>query len=313
MTQEHNGHIDPERMQAFLDGEISQEEMAVVQEHTVYCARCRSEIEAWEMLFSELDELEDEGPSVEFADRVMAGLAEPTTVEVDAKGWLWQGGRGVSARHLTPGRIQNFLDGRLSNRRAVQVELHLTHCELCTSEMERCETVMTALEGLPQLAPSEGFSERVMAQWRVESLISAVAPPSVPTRIKTWLGGFLPVTRKGWAVVTSAAAAPPAIVAFLSFFVFSRPLVTPSTLASFLWWKISDVGAAFASGVKGAVLESATLFRAYAVMDAAAGSPLILGAGAFVFCFMVLAALWVLYRYLIATQSVNGRYAQVSH
>jgi anti-sigma factor RsiW len=313
MTQEHNGHIDPERMQAFLDGEISQEEMAVVQEHTVYCARCRSEIEAWEMLFSDLDELEDEGPSVEFADRVMAGLAEPTTVEVDAKGWLWQGGRGVSARHLTPGRIQDYLDVRLSARRVNQVQLHLSQCELCSSEMERCETVMTALDGLPQLTPSDGFSERVMAQWRVESLISAVAPPSVPTRIKTWLGGFLPVTRKGWAVATSAAAVPPAIVAFLSFFVFSHPLVTPTTLASFLWWKISDVGAAFTSGVRGAVLESATLFKAYALFDAAAGSPLILGAGAFVFCFMVLAALWVLYRYLIATQSVNGRYAQVSH
>jgi anti-sigma factor RsiW len=313
MTQEHNGHIDPERMQAFLDGEISQEEMAVVQEHTVYCARCRSELEAWEMLFSDLDELEDEGPSVEFSDRVMAGLAQPTTVEVDAKGWLWQGPRPISARHLTPGRIQDYLDVRLSARRVNQVQLHLTQCELCSSEMERCTTVMTALEGLPQLAPSDGFSERVMAQWRVESLITAVAPPTVSTRIKAWLGGFLPVTRKGWAVVTSAAAAPPAIVAFLSFFVFSHPLVTPSTLASFLWWKISDVGAVLASGVKGAVLESATLFKAYAVLDAAAGSPLIVGAGVFVFCFMALAALWVLYRYLIATQSVNGRYAQVSH
>ena len=166
MTRDHSGHIDPERMQAFLDGELSQEEMAAVQEHTAFCARCQSEIEAWEMVFSELDLLGEVGPSEGFSDRVMAALPRAKTRRAWGWGWQWLAPKSYPTPHLGPGHIQDFLDGRMSTRQAARVEAHFSGCEMCAAEVERCREVLTALEGLPQLAPSDGFSERVMAQWR---------------------------------------------------------------------------------------------------------------------------------------------------
>ncbi len=67
-------HLTAERIQAFLDDALSRDERAEVQEHATTCGRCTAEVEAWQLLYSELGELPELSPAPNFGDRVLAGL-----------------------------------------------------------------------------------------------------------------------------------------------------------------------------------------------------------------------------------------------
>ena len=102
-------HLDPEKIQAFLDGQLSSGEMAGFQAHTAACARCRAEVEGWEFLFEELDELPLVEPTVGFMDEVMAALPAVAPAKNPVRRWL--GGRTRAIRHtrsvwVLPGSIR---------------------------------------------------------------------------------------------------------------------------------------------------------------------------------------------------------------
>ena len=65
-------HLTAERIQAFLDDALSRDERAEVQEHATFCGRCHTELETWQLLYSELGELPELSPAPNFRDRVLA-------------------------------------------------------------------------------------------------------------------------------------------------------------------------------------------------------------------------------------------------
>ena len=120
---------------------------------------------------------------------------------------------------------------------------------------------------------------------------------------------MVPQTRRAWAAVSGFAVTPAVTVGLLLWSVFSHPTLTASSLASFAWWKVSEL-AVGAWGVASAfAVESAGVFRIWETVGALPADPGILAAVGLAFAVGSLVSLWVLYTNLVATHTVDGRYA----
>jgi anti-sigma factor RsiW len=316
-----NMHLTAERIQGFLDGALSKEERVHVEEHATFCASCQAELDAWQLLYSELSELPGLAPSEGFASRVLAGLqvteptpevvAVPETSKAGAFGWLRHRAARV-AQHLGPERLQDYVDGVLPEPQMARIETHLDGCGACRTEAATWKELVRRIETLPELAPSAGFAQRVMAHVRIGQLVREPVAVSTRDRVLAWAGGLVPRTQKAWAVISGVAVTPATVVALLAYAVFSNPAVTPGYLASFLWWKVSGAATAVAGLAADTLFENAIMFYAYSALEALAGAPVL---GAMVTVSLAAATSvsgWVLYRNLFPTPKVDGQYATAS-
>lgn len=307
-------HLTAERIQAFLDDALSRDERAEVQEHATSCGRCKAEVEAWHLLYSELGELPELSPAPDFGDRVLAGLnkAVPAaSAEKRLLGWLRR--RAVRAvEHLDPERLQDYVEGILPARQMARVSAHLDACADCRREEKQWRGLIQGIEELPVMAPSSAFAGRVLGQVRIDRLAQPVAAGSAPRRALPWVGHLVPRTQRAWAVISGIALTPITVSALLAYAVFSNPLVTPGGLASFLWWRISGGANALWGFVADGLIESPIAFYAYSVLDLLAGAPTVTAMVAVSFAAAMGLSGWVLYRNLMTARAVDGNYARAS-
>ncbi len=301
-------HLTSEQIQEFLDGGLSPREEAVVREHLSGCSHCQSELEEWSLLFSELEGLPQVEPDPGFTRAVMSRIETRRPLGARVRGWLEERMPGAPRpeAHLPPERIQDYLDGLLPRRHAAGTGAHLEVCDGCREKVKGWERVFGALESLDRLAPSAGFSARVMARVRIPTPAPARWGARAAGRALAGIRTALPRTRKGWAVAGGVASAPTITMAALIYLVFSNSIITLESLATYSYWKASAVLTGLFTLVKDGLLESATLFRLYSLAEAAAVSPLLLGAGGLVFSLLSAGALWVLHRNLIVAPSDDG-------
>ena len=307
---EMNQHLTEQQIQGLLDEQLSEEEFADAQEHVVFCTRCQSDLEAWQLLYAELGGLDEVGPSSDFAARVLEHLP----AQEEAKSWRqrvrsWLTTRGRSAKeHLSPERLQDHIEGLVPARQVARIEAHLSGCTACRSDVSDWQGLFEGLGTIQSMEPSEGFYERVMAQHRVLQLVVAWDPASAKVGRFARLKRLVPRTRRAWAVIAGLAVPPITIGSVVLFEVFSNRALTPGYLASFLSWKVADWGTALLDGA----VESATALQAYAVIDFLAGSPLLALVGAVSFIALFASAGWVLYANLFQTPRTDHPYAHVS-
>ncbi len=304
-----DGHLSAETLQGFLEGELSTREHARTEEHLASCARCASELEAWRLLFEELGELPTLAPTASFSERVMAQVQPPKTLPWAARAAAYLG-LGASARHPSSDRLQDFVDGGLPHRQAARVRTHVERCPICADEVDTWNDLAATLGRVERLTPAPDFADRVMARVRI--------PEPVPVRVPEWrralaaAWGFVPKTRRAWAAICGVAVTPVTTLWLVLWTVVTHPAITPSGLASFAWWKASGVFSAAWGSLSRTALESESLFRLYSFLGSLAHSPSGLVAGFLVFSLGTMAAAWVLYRNLLTTQRVEGRYAHAS-
>ncbi len=315
-------HLNADRIQAFLDGSLGGEERVGVEEHATFCARCQAELEAWQLLFSELGELPELRPSEGFALRVLAGVERPVVLDPEVSGasdpakagrFGWLGPRAATAaRHVGPERLQDYVGRLLPARQMARVAAHLDACGACRTEAAAWSELVRRIEALPELAPSAGFRQQVMAQVRIRRPAPERATAGGRAGALAWARRLVPPTQRAWAALSGVAVTPITVAALLAYAVFSNPAVTPGYLASFLWWQVSAGLSAVAGLLADALLESAFVFQGYSVFKALAGAP---GAAAMVAVSLAGATSlcgWVLYRNLVLTQAVDGQHARVS-
>lgn len=313
-----NGHLTPEIAQALLDGVLEGDEARAAQAHVDTCARCRAEVEGWHLLFSELDGLGRLEPRPGFGDRVLADVdvRTPEALPWAARilGWLGlRKGWRSPARHLGPRGFQEYLEELVPERQRARMETHLETCARCDRELQAWRGLLARLESLPAFQPSAGFAEGVMARVRLaEAPAPAATPSRVAARVAGWLRRGVPGTRKGWAVASGVALAPTVALGTILYTVFSHPLLTPSSLAAFLTWKLGDMTRAVGSWVFDQVVGSATALYAVSAMDAVTAAPALVAAGGVLVAGLMMAATWILYRNLISTPSGDGSYANAS-
>lgn len=303
-------HLTSEQIQGFLDHGLSSDEASVVQAHLSVCPHCQEELEEWALLFNDLGNLEALAPGPGFAEGVMTSLPSKTSLPARLRHWLGRSDAPAAASpHLPSGGIQDYLDGTLPPREASATRDHLAACESCEEEVRSWQGLWSLLGALGHLAPAPGFAERVMARVRIPAPMPA--PWAVAgERIGEWVRGFLPRTRRGWAVAGGVASAPTITVAALFYLVFSHPLLTAGTFTTYVSWKASALFSSVFSAVAGAAVDSVTLFRAYSVLGILAESPLLVGVGGLAFSLLSAVALWVLHRNLVATKAPERSYAR---
>jgi hypothetical protein len=211
------------------------------------------------------------------------------------------------------------------------VEAHLAACASCRGEVKSWEAVFGSLDGVERLAPSPGFAERGHgpgpdprpSRFRCPGPFRRPHPyrwacwPTARLRgIPRVLGrGFalarrtFPQTRRGWAIAGGVASAPTITLVALLYLVFSRPLLTAGAFLAYASWKVSALLGSMAS-LLGTGCWLAPPSTASGALEALAVSPLLLGAGGFVFSLLCGIALWVLHRNLLVAPSNEG-YAHV--
>lgn len=306
--KDRHTHLDAERMQALLDGDLPDREAAAVHAEIAECTRCRAEFEGWQTLFGELGDLELHAPSADFEARVLENLPAPRRQRLLAGIF----GRSDDRAHATSEELQEHLDGRMAARASARLEEHLGQCAPCRTEMDGLHQVVTRLDGLTAFEPSPGFGEAVMARLRIQQMAQvALAPTSRRDRIVAWLRARMPSTGRSWGAVLGLGTVPAVTAALALQAVFSHDLVTLRNLVSFVGFKLSGVVDALAGAVEGVVADSTLLSRFWDVVQAIGASPT-MTAGTVALAFgSCLAALWVLYRNFIVPNG-EERYAQVS-
>lgn len=291
-------HIDTERMQALLDGDLSPADAADVRASIEACARCTAEFDAWQLLFEDLGELPTLEPSPAFRERVMEN------VPAGSPGLLGSRSRAAARAanaHVDASTLQDYLDRRLAARNIARVDRHLDRCTICRSELEEYRAVGRAIESLPQLAPSPEFGERVMAQVRVNQIAAVVmAPTNTSGHVLDWVRKRLPSSRQGWAAALGVSIVPVFTMLLMVRAVFSHELVTFGNLATFVRLQTSGLVASVGQALVTFAEQWAPAFLLDGVTLVGA-SPTLLAASAAIGSVAMMASAWVLYRNLFRT------------
>ena len=293
-------HIDQERMQALLDGELSPADAADVRTSIDACARCSAEFDAWQMLFDDLGELPSLAPSPAFRERVLEQVPSARPGLLGSRVRTRAAARAART-HVEAGVLQDYLDGRLAARNEARVDRHLDACAICRSELEEFRAVARAVESLPALAPSIDFAERVMAEVRINQIAAvAMAPTTSTGRIVGWVRSRLPSNRQGWAAALGVSVVPVFTLLLVIRSVFAHELVTLSNLAAYVRLQTSGLFASAGQALSTVVERWAPAF----VLDGAAAvgsSPTLMAASVALASVAVMASAWVLYRNLFRT------------
>lgn len=305
-------HLSDERLQALLDGDLSDRESLAASAHVRECEACRVRADEWRSLFVGLGELPTLSPSPAFRERVLeAAVPRPVGAGARVRGWLGLEGDAANPAHVGSARLQEYMEGRLAARTTARVEAHLDGCAVCRRELSAYEEVGRAVSRLPAYAPSEGFAEAVMAGFRVEQLARAVLQPTTRSaRVLGWLRNAVPSSRRGWAAALGVGVVPAVVASLAIYAVFSHPLVTVGSLASFAWFKVSTALTALVESVAAPFVANPLAARAWALLEPVLASSRLTALSATALSAFTLAALWILYRNVFSSDSEGQGYAQ---
>ncbi len=158
-----SNHLCPgqkETIHLYLDGELNPAEREVFVAHLRACQTCQALLAELQMVFAELDSLEETAVPTEIVSQVMANLVGCT-----------------SPAALCSGReesIHLFLDGELNPAEREAFVAHLEQCQVCRSLRVELQTLSAKLGFLEETFPSPGIVSQVMA--------NLPAPGSSPRR-----------------------------------------------------------------------------------------------------------------------------------
>jgi len=327
-------HLTAERIQGFLDGALSATEVADVQSHVTSCSHCQADLEAWQVLFSELGGLERLEPATALRWAILAGLDSVANSQLDkmlealehfspspafaAQVMVeWRAQSGTAAARVADVEVEALLAGLGHYQPAPAFAARVME------DWRGAAVAQTALEAeidgvfaeLGHFEPSVAFSQRVMAGVDVGALARRKQPTPLTALVRkaaAFAGRMVPRTRHAWAVISGVAVTPVSVVALLAYTIFSNPLATPANLAQFAWWRVSSAAAVLGESLQGLLLDSSMAMQAYSAFEYVGASPVMAAGGAFSFALMTCGALWVLYKNLIPTHWVEQSYARIT-
>jgi anti-sigma factor RsiW len=311
-------HLNSELLQALAEGELDPARMGPARAHLEGCGRCRAELEGWQLLFSELEELPDLGPAMGFADRVMTKVeVRPPWAQRIAdrlRRLVPRQGAPSGIRHLNVNGIHEYLDRQLGLRARQRVDEHLATCGRCRSEVEDWAPIFEGLQALPRFSPPQGFADAVMARVPVAAIAEAARSPEEAwtNRALAAARRFIPATRKGWAVVGGLVATPTAAMVAAVAAVILHPLLSFEGLLTFARWRLADaLGAGWLRALE-SFGGNPVVLRAWEVVSTLLQAPGMVAFGLVALWASVLAAAWVLYRHVIAPSFSTENHAKAS-
>jgi anti-sigma factor RsiW len=207
--------------------------------------------------------------------------------------------------HPSPERLEAFVEESLDGADAAVVGSHLATCEQCQLEVSELRSLFEAFAALPELAPSHGFADRVMAGVRVRRPWLEV--------VGEWVDRLTPDTNRGWALAAALVAMPVLVLAGSAWWLLSQPGMSPQAV----WLVVSSVTA------EGLVVGWQWALATFARSNLAAWlSGLMgvassvgrggLGLAAVMFATMTLASIYILYENLFRPRARRAEHASYS-
>ena len=138
--------------------------------------------------------------------------------------------------HPSTERLEAFVEESLDGADRAVVDSHLTRCSDCQAEVAELRTLFAALGDLPELEPSAGFADRVMARVRVRQPVLAAA--------SAWLDRVMPQSTRGWAAATAVFALPVVGATVLVAWLLAQPGVSAQGLWTFGTALVADAAVA---------------------------------------------------------------------
>lgn len=212
---------------------------------------------------------------------------------------------GVRNEMLHPAteEVEAYVAGSLSAADRATLESHLAGCPECTAEVEEWRALFAGLAALPQIEPSPGFADRVMAQVRVRQ------PWHV--RIVIMLRRFLPSTTGGWLLATAILALPVLTMGGALTWLISRPWLSLGDLWTYLGFRAEEFMTAIVRRVAIMILENQTslsiLEWVHQTMTAI-GAPGV-GIAALIGAVVMTLSVWTLYQNLFRDSTRGGSHA----
>lgn len=173
-------HLNAERLQAFLDGDLPEGERAAAEAHLDVCPRCAVELDVWRELMTDLDDLPALGPTGGFAERVMSAVHVPASTAAERPV------TPTASVHVEPDALQAYLDDVLDTRLVPDVERHLAACASCDAEATEWARLVTRLDTLSHFDPPAYFAEGVLARLPRAGVLPIAA------RMRSTIAGWVP-------------------------------------------------------------------------------------------------------------------------
>jgi anti-sigma factor RsiW len=258
-------HLSAEDLQSFLEGELTDTKHSEAEQHLELCRYCSAELGAWQSLFTTLGGLEAKEPQEGFQERVMTGVHLPVPIPIAARirsrvggliSWIWDS-------HISNDRLQEHLAGSLSARQVARIYAHLRSCEACASQAKAWQSVFSRLDKLDRAELNEGFADRVMEGVRLSRRPTSGTSEQVKGWAAWWDAVFVPQISRAWGVISVAGVISALALGFIVYLIFSDPLLTPGTLATYSWWQMTDALAWAITRLISLVMESGSVREVY--------------------------------------------------
>lgn len=205
----------------------------------------------------------------------------------------------MAEERIHPGteELNSFVEGDLHEAGRSAVEAHLVTCTACSEEVADLRSLFVAFESLPNLAPSSGFADRVMARVRVRRPAFAWA-----AGLWAWVDRITPSTTRGWAVAAAMLALPLLGASLFTAWLLSQPAVTPQSL----WMVTSGLASdALGSGWQAFINQVTTSATAIYVVELFEAARSVgrggIGLAAIMFITATAGSIYVLYQNLFRT------------
>jgi anti-sigma factor RsiW len=205
-----------------------------------------------------------------------------------------------SRLHLSDWTLDQLAEGELPADERSMAERHVDGCPACSARLATCRNLFTALSALPRFEPSHGFADAVLARTRMQP---------EPGLLAQWLRWATPTTRRGWALLIAALAAPALPILIAAVWLLTHPALTVEALWEWTLLRMStsaraagDVAAGWADGTGASMLITWGYSIVNAVPLAAVTAVLVVLAVA------IPLSAWALFR-LVRTPNRNITYA----
>jgi anti-sigma factor RsiW len=201
-----------ELLSAFLDGELTEEELRYVEQRLKADPEYQRQLDALRALHDRLQGLRRLTLSPDASGRILAAIADRQILNRS---------NGISAGQLSDELLSAFVDGELSDEEREAVEAVLDQDEEQRGLVIEYQELQVQLESLPKFRVSKGFADRVLQRIAAidgerEAPVNADAPESQPVADSVRDGSAGTARGILWSAIAVAAA-------LLLMFVFSNP------------------------------------------------------------------------------------------
>jgi anti-sigma factor RsiW len=188
-----------ERLDAYHDGELTNEESIQLERHIASCADCAQKLSQIDKIVRNIQQIPQITPKRDLVSELDFNC-EPFIPLLDA-----------------------YLDGELSSDEKTQVEQHISRCAVCSEILAKTANLISGLKSLPVLNPARDIVGTLNLPAEITaSTVSILPAESLPSN------KIVPMKKSVWAGLGAIAAA----AAVLLFAVNQQVIVPSSTVAN---------------------------------------------------------------------------------